>query len=47
MDAIKEKSKLEAIQKEILLIFQKLKAVEPVMKSDIPLFCILSGKVLS
>jgi hypothetical protein len=36
MDAIKEKSKLEAIQKEILLIFQELKAVEPVMKSDIP-----------
>jgi len=35
MDAIKEKSKLEAIQKEILQIFQELKAVEPVMNSDI------------
>jgi len=36
MDAIKEKSKLKAIQKEILQIFQELKAVEPVMKSDVP-----------
>jgi hypothetical protein len=36
MDTIKEKSKLKAIQKEILQIFQELKAVEPVMKSDVP-----------
>jgi hypothetical protein len=30
MDNIKEKSKLKAIQKEILQIFKELKAVEPV-----------------
>ncbi len=30
MDKIKEKSKLKAIQKEILQIFKELKAVEPV-----------------
>jgi len=33
---VKERAKFEAIQKEILQIFMELRAVEPVMKPDIP-----------
>jgi hypothetical protein len=35
VESIKEKAKFDAIQKEILQIFSGLKAVEPVMKSDV------------
>jgi hypothetical protein len=36
LDDIKEKAKCEAIKKEILQIFKELRAVEPVMKPDMP-----------
>jgi hypothetical protein len=36
LEDVKERAKLDAIQKEILQIFEELKAVEPVMKPNIP-----------
>ena len=36
LEDVKERAKLEAIQREILQIFEELKAVERVMKPDIP-----------
>jgi hypothetical protein len=36
LENTRERAKLEAIQKEILQIFEELKAVEPVMRPDIP-----------
>jgi hypothetical protein len=36
LEDMKERAKLEAIQKEILQIFEELKAVEPVMRPNIP-----------
>ncbi len=36
MEDVMEKAKLAAIQKELIQIFQELKAVIPVMRHDIP-----------
>jgi hypothetical protein len=36
INEIKERAKFTAIQREILQIFEELKAVEPVMKSEVP-----------
>lgn len=48
LDMAKEKTKLKAIEQEIMLIFQELKAAMPVMKSSVANFVLiylLSGKV--
>jgi len=36
MEDVMEKAKLAAIQKELIQIFQELKAVIPVMRHDLP-----------
>jgi hypothetical protein len=36
IDQVKEQAKMKAIQQEISLIFNELKAVMPVMKKDVP-----------